>query len=73
MRIRIRNTGRLSRAWYLACTMREDWEESEEGGGTTGRATAVTIELLELYNREGDRVHISTLWLSHFAVSIVVL
>ena len=53
--------------------MREDWEESEEGGGTTGRATAVTIELLELYNREGNRIHISSLRLSHFPVSIAVL
>jgi hypothetical protein len=67
-RIRIRNTGRLSKAWYLACTMREDWEESEEGGGTTGRATAVTIELLELYNRRGDKVHES-----HLVIKVVTL
>ncbi len=58
--------GRLSWAWYLACTMREDWEESEEGGGTTGRATAVTIELLELYNREGEQG-------SHLVIKVVTL
>ena len=45
---------------YLDCTVREDWEEltdSEEGGGTAGRAWAVTIELLELYNKGGTGGH----------------